>query len=75
MWPSQDQLKARAKQDKRARLWGPMARLSKRNRFIVSVVIALAVIGAAVGIGVGVSRATNGEVWAGTGKSKPIPQS
>jgi hypothetical protein len=41
-------------------------------RFIVSVIIALVIIGAAVGIGVGVSRATHGEVWAGRGKSKPI---
>jgi hypothetical protein len=37
------------------------------------IIIALLVIGAAVGLGVGISRAVGGGVWAGDGRSKEIP--
>jgi hypothetical protein len=72
MWPTQTELKARAKAEKCQRSRNPLLRLSKRNRVIVSIIIALTIIAAAVGIGVGVSRAYHGEVWAGTGKVVPI---
>jgi hypothetical protein len=73
MWPTQKEVKAKAKADKLARnSCNPLARLSKRTRVIVSVTIALTVIGAAVGIGVGISRAYGGSVWAGNGRTMPI---
>jgi hypothetical protein len=73
MWPTQREVKAKAKADKLARSrCNPIARLSKRTRVIVSVTIALTVIGAAVGIGVGISRAYGGSVWAGNGRTMPI---
>jgi hypothetical protein len=75
MWPSASEMHARHKREKRARSRNPLRKLSRRNRVIISVVIALTVISAAVGIGVGISRAYHGEVWAGTGKSMPIPVS
>jgi hypothetical protein len=75
MWPTQTDLKAKAKAEKRLRTRNPMIRLSKRNRIIVSIIIALTVIGAAIGIGVGVSKAYHGEVWAGNGKQIPIGES
>jgi hypothetical protein len=75
MWPSASELQARHKAEKRARTRNPLRKLSRRNRVIISVVIALTVISAAVGIGVGISRAYHGEVWAGNGKSMPIPVS
>jgi hypothetical protein len=73
MWPSASELRDRHKREKRARSRNPLRKLSRRNRVIISVVIALTVISAAVGIGVGISRAYHGEVWAGNGKSMPIP--
>ncbi|KAF2671398.1 hypothetical protein BT63DRAFT_215883 [Microthyrium microscopicum] len=73
MWPSQVEMKARHKREKRARSKNPLMRLRKRNRVIVSVVIALAIVALAVGLGVGVSRAVHGGVWAGNGKTTPIP--
>jgi hypothetical protein len=75
MWPSASELHARHKREKRARTRNPLRKLNRRNRIIISVVIALTVISAAVGIGVGISRAYHGEVWAGNGKSMPIPVS
>jgi hypothetical protein len=71
MWPTAQELAEKQKAAKRAKA-NPIARLSKRNRVIVSVVIGLVVISAAVGVGVGVSRAYHGEVWAGNGMNKPI---
>jgi hypothetical protein len=75
MWPSQDELRHRHKREKMLRSCNPLLRLSKRNRIIVSVLIALTVIGAAIGIGVGISKAYNGGVWAGNGKNIPLPVS
>lgn len=72
MWPSRVTLQQRAIQEKRAKSWNPMCRLTKKQKLIAQIVIALAIIGAAVGIGVGVSRAVHGGVWSGQGQSKPI---
>jgi len=76
MWPTQQEVKQKAKREKKARLLcAPMRKLSRRNRIIVSVVMALTIVAAAIGIGLGVSRAYNGSLWAGSGKNKPIPVS
>ncbi|QDS72667.1 hypothetical protein FKW77_002820 [Venturia effusa] len=72
MWPSRVTLQQRAIQEKRAKSWNPMCRLTKKQKLTAQIVIALAIIGAAVGIGVGVSKAVHGGVWSGTGQSKPI---
>jgi hypothetical protein len=73
MWPSRATLKQRAIQEKTAKSWNPLCRLTKKQKFAAHIVIALVIIGAAVGIGVGVSRAVGGGVWSGQGQSKPIP--
>jgi hypothetical protein len=73
MWPSRATLKAKAREEKKARSWNPLSRLGKKQKLAAHIVIALIIIGAAVGIGVGVSKAVGGGVWSGQGQSKPIP--
>jgi len=73
MWPSRQALKQKAREEKKAKSWNPLCRLGKRQKLAAQIVIAFVVIGAAVGIGVGVSRAVGGGVWAGQGQSKQIP--
>jgi hypothetical protein len=73
MWPSRAALKAKAKEEKKAKSWNPLSRLGKKQKLAAHIVIALVIIGAAVGIGVGVSRAVGGGVWNGQGQTKPIP--
>jgi hypothetical protein len=74
MWPSRVTLQAKAKQEKAKRSWNPLLRLNKRQKLIAQIVIALLIVGAAVGIGVGVSRAVGGGVWSGNGQTKQIPK-
>jgi hypothetical protein len=73
MWPSRDALKAKALEEKKKKSWNPLCRLNKRQKLAAQILIALVIIGAAVGIGVGVSRAVGGGVWSGNGQSKQIP--
>jgi hypothetical protein len=73
MWPSVQEIRNKEKAAKRERsncMW--FARLSKKTRVILSIVVGLVVVGTAVGVGVGVSRANHGEVWAGNGRNRPI---
>jgi hypothetical protein len=75
MWPSLSSQKAKkkqAKREKRAKSWNPMAGMGKRQKLIVTLIIALFIIGAAVGIGVGVSKAVGGGVTKVGGGTKPI---
>jgi len=73
MWPSRATLKAKKRQEKNAKSWNPLCRLGKKQKLAAQIVIALVIVGAAVGIGVGVSRAVGGGVWTAQGQSKPIP--
>jgi hypothetical protein len=75
MWPSLQSQKEKAKMAKKqkcAKSWNPMHRLGRRQKLVVAAVIALLIIGAAVGIGVGVSKAVGGGVKSATGENKPI---
>jgi predicted lipoprotein with Yx(FWY)xxD motif len=75
MWPSLQSQKEKAKMAKKqkcAKSWNPMHRLGRRQKLVVAAVIALLIIGAAVGIGVGVSKAVGGGVKSATGETKPI---
>ncbi|OCK80414.1 hypothetical protein K432DRAFT_43914 [Lepidopterella palustris CBS 459.81] len=74
MWPSKQTMMERAKARKRERGGlNPMRNLSKKQKLWAKIFIALFIVAAAVGLGVGISRAVGGGVWAGNGKSKPIP--
>lgn len=74
MWPSRQAMMDKKKAHKRAR--GPQVfrNLTSKQRLWVKIVIGLILIAAATGLGVGISRAVGGGVWAGDGKSKEIPQ-
>jgi hypothetical protein len=49
--------------------------LTTKQRLWVKIIIALILVAAAVGLGVGISRAVGGGVWAGNGQNKEIPHS
>lgn len=72
MWPTKKAQKAKAKQQKCAKSWNPMAAWGKKQKMIASAVIALCIIGLAVGLGVGVSKAVGGGVNTMHGTTKPI---
>ena len=67
VWPGQQALKRKKKMMRKERgkqaLCGWMAGMPKKTQIWIKVLIALLVIGAAVGVGVGVSRAVGGGIW------------
>jgi hypothetical protein len=72
MWPSRQAMMDKKKQTKRARGCNLFRNLNSKQRLWVKILIGLLVLGAAVGLGIGISKAVGGGVWAGDGKSKPI---
>ncbi len=75
MWPSLSSQKAKKKQAKhelRAKSWNPMAGMGKKQKLIATLIVALFISGAAVGIGVGVSKAVGGGITKVGGGTKPI---
>jgi hypothetical protein len=73
MWPSRQAVMDQRKTYKRTRGCNLFKNLTSKQRLWAKIVIALVVIAAAVGLGVGISRAVGGGVWAGQGKNKEIP--
>lgn len=73
MWPSRQAVLDKQKSYKRSRGCNLFKNLNSKQRLWAKIVIALLVVAAAVGLGVGISRAVGGGVWAGQGKSKEIP--
>lgn len=73
MWPSRQAVLAQQKSYKRSRGCNLFKNLTSKQRLWAKIIIALVVVAAAVGLGVGISRAVGGGVWAGQGKSKEIP--
>ncbi|KAK9414437.1 hypothetical protein SUNI508_11279 [Seiridium unicorne] len=64
VWPGQDHWKQKARAAKiNNRSCQCMARLSKRNRLLVKILIAFLVIGAAVGVGLGISKPLGAGIW------------
>lgn len=78
MWPHPATVKKQHKQQKTLKrskwnCWGRTThKMSKKQKILLQVLIALFVIGAAVGIGVGVSKAVGGGVWAGKGQTRTL---
>ncbi|KAF2016033.1 hypothetical protein BU24DRAFT_190580 [Aaosphaeria arxii CBS 175.79] len=75
MWPSRQAMMEKKKMSRRARGCNLFRNLNSKQRLWAKIVIALFVIAAAVGLGVGISRAVGGGVWSSPGQSKPIPNS
>ncbi|KAF2876323.1 hypothetical protein BDV95DRAFT_222638 [Massariosphaeria phaeospora] len=73
MWPSKQAVMDKRKTSKRARGCNLFKNLNSKQRLWVKIVIALIIVAAAVGLGVGISRAVGGGVWSGDGQSKTIP--
>ncbi|KAH7072957.1 hypothetical protein BKA63DRAFT_54332 [Paraphoma chrysanthemicola] len=73
MWPSRQAVMDQRKTYKRTRGCNLFKNLTSKQRLWAKIIIALLVVAAAVGLGVGISRAVGGGVWAGQGKSKEIP--
>lgn len=83
MWPSKQTLKQKymaekqqRRQQKGIKVLVPVrerwAALSKRNKLIAKLLLGLFIIGLAVGLGVGISKAVQGSYYVKDGASKPI---
>ncbi len=55
--------------------WNPMRKLNKRQKLWAKIIIALLIVGAAVGIGIGISKAVGAGVWKSTNEQAPIGNS
>ncbi|KAH7132041.1 hypothetical protein B0J11DRAFT_215099 [Dendryphion nanum] len=73
MWPSRQAMADKKKMYKRGRGCNLFRNLNSKQRLWAKILIALFVVAAAVGLGVGISRAVGGGVWSGQNQSKPIP--
>ncbi|CAK7271664.1 hypothetical protein SEPCBS57363_004739 [Sporothrix epigloea] len=63
VWPGQSHWKRKAREQKMNRSCSCLSRLSKRNRFFMNVLIVLLIVGAAVGIGLGISKPLGAAIW------------
>lgn len=63
VWPSKQQMDKKYRMMERRKGCGPLRRLNKNQKLWAKILIALVVVGAAVGIGIGISRAVGGGVW------------
>jgi hypothetical protein len=72
MWPSRQTITERRKITKRARGCKLFGGLTSKQRLWAKIIIALFIVAAAVGLGVGISRAVGGGVWKGDRQSGPI---
>lgn len=67
VWPGQEHWKRKARAARvNNRTCKPMARLSKRNRIIVHVLIVALVVGIAVAVGLGISKSLGAGIWKGS---------
>jgi hypothetical protein len=72
VWPGKRTLLERRRQCKKRSRCNPMRALTKRQKLCMKILIALLVVAAAVGIGVGISRAVGGGVWKNNNEQRPI---
>jgi hypothetical protein len=73
MWPTHQTMVQKKKATQRQRACNLFRNLNSKQRLWVKIGIALFIVALAVGLGIGISRAVGGGVWAGNGKSKEIP--
>ncbi|KAI9683342.1 MAG: hypothetical protein M1829_005412 [Trizodia sp. TS-e1964] len=72
MWPGKQAIVAKQKSALRRGGCHPLARLGRRTKLGVKILIALLIVSAAVGIGVGVTKAVGGGVWRSEGSTTTI---
>lgn len=67
VWPGQKAMKAKKKTMRKQRnkqgICGCMAGLDRKTRIWIKIVIGLVVVGGAIGVGIGISKAVGGGVW------------
>ena len=63
VWPSKQQMDKKFRMMEKRNGCSPLRRLNKKQQIWAKILIALVVVGAAVGIGIGISRAVGGGVW------------
>ncbi|ELR09409.1 hypothetical protein GMDG_03973 [Pseudogymnoascus destructans 20631-21] len=64
VWPGQKALKeAKMAEKRRTECWNPMRGLESRTKFWVKIAIGAVIVGLAVGVGLGITRAVHGGVW------------
>lgn len=64
VWPGQKALKeAKLAEKRRTECWNPMRGLDSRTKFWVKIAIGAVIVGLAVGVGLGITRAVHGGVW------------
>ncbi|KFY45309.1 hypothetical protein V494_01011, partial [Pseudogymnoascus sp. VKM F-4513 (FW-928)] len=64
VWPGQKALKeAKLAEKRRTECWNPMRGLDKRTKFWVKIAIAAVIVGLAVAVGLGITKAVHGGVW------------
>ena len=63
VWPGQETIKQRTQDLRQSRRCRPFRGLTRKQRIWTKAVIALVIVGAAVGVGVGISKAVGGGVW------------
>ncbi|CAI6341612.1 unnamed protein product [Periconia digitata] len=72
MWPSRQTIMENKKMNKRARGCKQFRNLNSKQRLWAKILIAALVIAAAVGLGVGISRAVGGGIWKSKGHTQEI---
>lgn len=67
VWPGQKEMKKKREEMRRQRakigLCGCMAGLNKKTKIWIKLLIAFIVVGTAIGVGLGISRAVGGGIW------------
>ena len=63
VWPGKHQLLEKSLAVKKSKGCSPFRNLDRKQKLWAKIIIALIIVGAAVGIGVGVSKAVGGGVW------------
>lgn len=64
VWPGQKALKeAKLAEKRRTDCWNPMRGLDSRTKFWVKIAIGAVIVGLAVGVGLGITKAVHGGVW------------
>lgn len=64
VWPGQKALKeAKLAEKRRTECWNPMRGLEARTKFWAKIAIGAVIVGLAVGVGLGITKAVHGGVW------------
>jgi len=74
MWPCKNEQikKDEVRRRQRSRCCGPLANLSKTQKLWMQILVALVIVGAAVGLGIGIARATHTGIYKTQNTQTPI---